>query len=31
VLGGQTVVLDDAHHHDQPAGTEQHFHEGGRT
>jgi ABC-type Mn2+/Zn2+ transport system ATPase subunit len=31
VLDGQTIVLDDAHHHDQPAGHEQHFHEGGRT
>jgi ABC-type Mn2+/Zn2+ transport system ATPase subunit len=31
LLGGQTVVLDDAHHHDQPAGHEQHFHEDGRT
>ena len=30
VVGGQTVVLDDAHHHDQPAGTERHYHEGGR-
>ena len=30
VLGGQTVVLDDAHHHDQAAGHEQHFHDGGR-
>jgi ABC-type Mn2+/Zn2+ transport system ATPase subunit len=30
LLGGQTVVLDDAHHHDQPAGKEQHFHEGDR-
>jgi ABC-type Mn2+/Zn2+ transport system ATPase subunit len=28
VLGGQPVVLDDAHHHDQPAGTERHFHDG---
>jgi ABC-type Mn2+/Zn2+ transport system ATPase subunit len=28
VLGGQTVLLDDAHHHDQPAGeTEIHYHE----
>ena len=30
VLGGQAVVLDDAHHHDQPSGSEPHFHEGGR-
>jgi ABC-type Mn2+/Zn2+ transport system ATPase subunit len=30
VLGGQAVVLDDAHHHDQPSGPEQHFHEDGR-
>jgi len=30
VLGGQAVVLDDAHHHDQASGPEQHFHEGGR-
>jgi manganese/iron transport system ATP-binding protein len=29
VLGGRTVVLDDAHHHDQPAGDERHFHEHG--
>jgi ABC-type Mn2+/Zn2+ transport system ATPase subunit len=29
VLGGQAVVLDDAHHHDEPAGREPHFHEGG--
>jgi ABC-type Mn2+/Zn2+ transport system ATPase subunit len=28
VLGGRTVLLDDAHHHDQPAGEgEQHFHD----
>jgi len=26
VLGGQAVVLDDAHHHDQPSGQEPHFH-----
>ncbi len=31
VLGGKTLVIDDAHHHDQPAGGEQHFHEGGRS
>jgi ABC-type Mn2+/Zn2+ transport system ATPase subunit len=29
VLGGQAVVLDDAHHHDEAAGREPHFHEGG--
>ena len=29
VLGGQAVVLDDAHHHDQEAGPERHYHEGG--
>jgi ABC-type Mn2+/Zn2+ transport system ATPase subunit len=28
VLGGQTVVLDDAHHHDEAPGGERHFHEG---
>jgi ABC-type Mn2+/Zn2+ transport system ATPase subunit len=28
-LGGQAVVLDDAHHHDEAAGQEPHFHEGG--
>jgi ABC-type Mn2+/Zn2+ transport system ATPase subunit len=28
VLGGQTVLLDDAHHHDQPAGAgEVHYHD----
>jgi ABC-type Mn2+/Zn2+ transport system ATPase subunit len=28
VLGGQTVLLDDAHHHDQPAGEgEVHYHD----
>ena len=27
-LGGQAVVLDDAHHHDEAAGGEPHFHEG---
>ena len=26
VLGGQTVLLDDAHHHDEPAPGEQHHH-----
>jgi ABC-type Mn2+/Zn2+ transport system ATPase subunit len=30
VLGGQSVVLDDAHHHDQSSGSERHYHEGGR-
>jgi ABC-type Mn2+/Zn2+ transport system ATPase subunit len=31
VLGGRAVILDDAHHHDQPSGPERHFHEeGGR-
>ena len=30
VLGGQTVLLDDAHHHDQPAGEgEIHYHDEG--
>ena len=29
VLGGQAVVLDDAHHHDEAVGREPHFHEGG--
>jgi hypothetical protein len=29
VLGGQAILLDDAHHHDEPAGPEPHFHEGG--
>ncbi|HSH20991.1 MAG TPA: zinc ABC transporter ATP-binding protein AztA [Candidatus Caenarcaniphilales bacterium] len=29
VLGGQTVLLDDAHHHDQPAGDREiHYHDG---
>lgn len=28
VLDGRTVVLDDAHHHDEPAGHEAHYHEG---
>lgn len=28
--GGTTVALDDAHHHDQPPGHEQHFHDGAR-
>jgi ABC-type Mn2+/Zn2+ transport system ATPase subunit len=30
VLDGQTVVLDDAHHHDDAAPGERHFHEGDR-
>jgi len=30
MLGGQAVVLDDAHHHDQAPVGEPHFHEGGR-
>jgi ABC-type Mn2+/Zn2+ transport system ATPase subunit len=29
VLGGQAMILDDAHHHDEPPGAEPHFHEGG--
>jgi ABC-type Mn2+/Zn2+ transport system ATPase subunit len=30
ILGGQTMLLDDAHHHDQPAGErETHYHEEG--
>jgi ABC-type Mn2+/Zn2+ transport system ATPase subunit len=28
VLDGQAMVLDDAHHHDEPSGPEPHFHEG---
>jgi manganese/iron transport system ATP-binding protein len=28
VLGDQTVILDDAHHHDQAAPGERHFHDG---
>jgi ABC-type Mn2+/Zn2+ transport system ATPase subunit len=28
VVEGMTVALDDAHHHDQPAGQERHFHDG---
>jgi hypothetical protein len=27
--GRTTIALDDAHHHDQPPGHEQHFHESG--
>jgi len=30
VLGGQAVVIDDAHHHDEADSGEAHFHEGGR-
>lgn len=30
VLGGQAVVLDDAHHHDEAAPGEAHFHDGRR-
>ena len=30
VLGGQAMLLDDAHHHDQPAGSEPHYHEESR-
>jgi ABC-type Mn2+/Zn2+ transport system ATPase subunit len=29
MLQGQSVVLDDAHHHDERSGGERHFHEGG--
>ena len=31
VLGQQAILLDDAHHHDQPAGGERHFHDDERT
>lgn len=27
VLGDRAVLIDDAHHHDSPAGAEQHYHE----
>jgi ABC-type Mn2+/Zn2+ transport system ATPase subunit len=27
VLGQQAILLDDAHHHDQPAGSERHYHD----
>jgi manganese/iron transport system ATP-binding protein/manganese/zinc/iron transport system ATP- binding protein len=27
VLGDQAIMLDDAHHHDQPGGKERHFHD----
>ena len=30
VIGGRTAVLDDAHHHDEPPGSERHFHEDSR-
>jgi hypothetical protein len=30
MLEGRSVVLDDAHHHDEPEPGERHFHEGGR-
>jgi ABC-type Mn2+/Zn2+ transport system ATPase subunit len=30
VLGNRTVLLDDAHHHDQPAEGEVHYHDEGR-
>jgi ABC-type Mn2+/Zn2+ transport system ATPase subunit len=30
VLGGQTVVIDDAHHHDQPGEGEVHYHDEAR-
>jgi manganese/iron transport system ATP-binding protein len=30
VLGGQAVLMDDAHHHDEAAPGEAHFHEGSR-
>jgi hypothetical protein len=30
VLGDQTVILDDAHHHDQAETGERHFHDDGR-
>ena len=30
LLGGQTAILDDAHHHDEPPGGEAHFHEESR-
>lgn len=28
VLGGEPLLVDDAHHHDEPPGREQHFHDG---
>jgi ABC-type Mn2+/Zn2+ transport system ATPase subunit len=30
VLGERAVLLDDAHHHDTPSGTERHFHDEGK-
>jgi ABC-type Mn2+/Zn2+ transport system ATPase subunit len=30
-LTGGSLVLDDAHHHDEAAGRERHYHEGGRS
>ena len=30
MLGGQTILLDDAHHHDEAPGHERHFHEDAR-
>jgi hypothetical protein len=27
VLGGEPILVDDPHHHDQPPGRERHFHE----
>jgi ABC-type Mn2+/Zn2+ transport system ATPase subunit len=27
IVGGQTAILDDAHHHDEPPSGERHFHE----
>jgi ABC-type Mn2+/Zn2+ transport system ATPase subunit len=27
VLGDQAIMLDDAHHHDQPGGSERHYHD----
>jgi len=30
VLGERAVLLDDAHHHDSPSGSERHFHEQGK-
>jgi ABC-type Mn2+/Zn2+ transport system ATPase subunit len=30
VLEGQAIAIDDAHHHDEPARGEHHFHEGSR-
>ena len=30
MLGDRLGVLDDSHHHDDPSGSERHFHEGQR-